>query len=359
MTPVRPVIMCGGSGTRLWPLSRKSRPKHLLPLLGGRSLLQDTATRLRSGMAGLDILPPVVVTGAAQADAVAEQLSDAGIAPAAILIEPEGRNTAAVAAAAVAWSETAGDDALLLLLPSDHHIARPDAFAKAVAQGTALAAADRIVTFGIVPDRPHTGYGYIKRGGVLGAGFAIDRFVEKPDAETASAYLAEGGYSWNAGIFLFRPDVIAGELSHHAPAILGPVRTAVLQARRTGTRIDLDPVSFAASPSAPIDKAVMERTAKAAVIPADIGWSDVGSWSSLFEVLGKDTDGNAVSGPARVFDCRSTQVRSTGPMTAVVGVDNVTVIVMDDAVLVIANECSEDVRKVVDGLSEGEAKDLL
>lgn len=359
MTPVRPVIMCGGSGTRLWPLSRKSRPKHLLPLLGGRSLLQDTATRLRSGMAGLDILPPLVVTGAAQADAVADQLKEAGIEPAAILIEPEGRNTAAVAAAAVAWSETAGDDALLLLLPSDHHIARPDAFAKAVAQGAALASADRIVTFGIVPDRPHTGYGYIKRGGTLDAGFAVDRFVEKPDAETASAYLAEGGYSWNAGIFLFKPAVMAGELATHATVILDKVRAALSAAHRAQVRIDLDPASFAASPSAPIDKAVMEKTAKAAVIPVDMGWSDVGSWSSLFEVLGKDADGNAVYGHARVFDCRSTQVRSTGPLTAVVGVDNVSVIVTDDAVLVIANECSEDVRKVVDGLSEGEAKDLL
>lgn len=359
MTPVRPVIMCGGSGTRLWPLSRKSRPKHLQPLLGGRSLLQDTATRLRSGMAGLDIRPPLVVTGAAQADAVVEQLSDAGIAPAAILIEPEGRNTAAVAAAAVAWSEAADHDALLLLLPSDHHIARPDAFANAVAQGAELATAGRIVTFGIVPDRPHTGYGYIRRGSALSAGFAVDRFVEKPDANTASAYLAEGGHSWNAGIFLFRPSVMAGELAVHAAEILGKVRAALSAAHRADIRIDLDPVSFAAAPSAPIDKAVMEKTAKAAVIPVDMGWSDVGSWSSLFEVLGKDTDGNAVSGPARVIDCRSTQVRSTGPITAVVGVENVSVIVTDDAVLVIANECSEDVRDIVDDLRKEEKTELF
>lgn len=359
MTPVRPVIMCGGSGTRLWPLSRKSRPKHLLPLLGGRSLLQDTATRLRSGMAGLDILPPIVVTGAVQADEVAEQLSDAEIAPAAILIEPEGRNTAAVAAAAVAWSETADDEALLLLVPSDHHIARPDAFAEAVACGVELAGEGRIVTFGIVPDRPHTGYGYILRGSALGSGYAVDRFVEKPDADTASAYLAEGGYSWNAGIFLFRPSVMASELATHAADIFGNVRASLAAARRAGIRIDLDAVSFAASRSAPIDKAVMEKMEKAAVIPVDMGWSDVGSWSSLFEVLGKDADGNTVSGPSRVIDCRSTQVRSTGPCTAVVGVDNVSVIVTDDAVLVIANQCSEDVRKVVDDLSEDEMKDLL
>jgi len=359
MTPVRPVIMCGGSGTRLWPLSRKSRPKHLLPLLGGRSLLQDTATRLKSGMAGLDILPPLVITGAAQADAVADQLMEAGINPAALLIEPEGRNTAAVAAAAVAWSEMEGDNALLLLLPSDHHIARPDAFAEAVAHGVALADASLIVTFGVVPDRPHTGYGYIRRGKAQGAGFAVERFVEKPDAETASAYLAEGGYSWNAGIFLFDPATMAAELGIHAPGIADAVRSAVSAARRDGNRVDLDPVSFSNAPAAPIDKAVMEKTAKAAVIPVDMGWSDVGSWSSLFEVLGKDAGGNAVSGPSRVIDCRSTQVRSTGPMTAVVGVEGVSVIVTDDAVLVIANECSEDVRKVVDGLNEGEAKDLL
>lgn len=359
MTPVRPVIMCGGSGTRLWPLSRKSRPKHLLPLLGGRSLLQETATRLKSGMAGLDILPPLVVTGAAQVNAVAEQLSEAGVEPVAILIEPAGRNTAAVAAAAVAWAKTAGEDALMLLLPSDHHIARPDTFAQAIADGAALAATDRIVTFGIVPDRPHTGYGYIRRGDALGDGFAVDRFVEKPDADTAAAYLAEGGYSWNAGIFLFHPATMAGELDAYAPEIAGAVRSAVSGARQAENRFDLDPNSFASAPSVPVDKAVMEKTAKAAVIPVDMGWSDVGSWSSLFEVLGKDSHGNAVSGPSRVIDCRSTQVRSTGPLTTVVGVDNVSVIVTDDAVLVIANACSEDVRKVVDGLSEGEAKDLL
>lgn len=325
MTLVRPVIMCGGSGTRLWPLSRKSRPRDLLPLLGGRSLLQNTATRLNCGMAGLDILPPLVVTSAAQADAVEAQFLDAGIEPAAILIEPDGRNTDAVAAAAVAWSETADDEALLLLLRSDHHIARPDAFAKAVAQGAALAAEDRIVTFGIMPDRPHTGYGYIRRGEALGAGFAVDRFVEKPDAETASAYLADGRYSWSAGIFLFEPAVMSGELTMHVPGILETVSASLSAAHRAGISFDLPPVLFAKTPSAPIDKAVMEKAAKAAVIPVDMGWSDVGSWSSLFEVLGKDERGNAVSGPSRV----------------------------------IANECSEDVRKVVDGLNECEAKDLL
>ena len=359
MTPVRPVIMCGGSGTRLWPLSRRTRPKHLLPLIGGNSLLQDTALRLTPGIEGLDIVAPLVVTGASQAEAVADQLQAAGINPAGILIEPVGRNTAAVAAAAAAWSEQTGDTALLLLLPSDHHIARPDRFAEAVAAGVPLANDGAIVTFGIIPDRPHTGYGYIRRGGPRGAGFAVDAFKEKPDASTAAAYIADTTYSWNAGIFLFAPATMTSELNAFAPDIANGAARAVAGACRDGLNWKLDADKFSILPSKPIDIAVMEKTGCAAVIPVDMGWSDVGTWSSLFEILEKDADGNTVTGNAQLVDCRSTQVRSTGPYTAVIGVEGVSVIVTDDGVLVVSNNRAEDVKNITDTLTATGANDLL
>lgn len=359
MRPIRPVIMCGGSGTRLWPLSRKARPKHLLPLFAGRSLLQETATRLKPGMAGLAILPPLVITGAAQSGEVIAQLEAAGVAPAAVLVEPEGRNTAAVAAEAVAWSRESGDSALMLLLPSDHYISAPGAFAGAVAAGARLAEGGRIVTFGIVPDRPHTGYGYIRSGEPLETGFALAAFKEKPDAETASRYLAEGGYSWNAGIFLFHPEVMDAELAAHAPDIAGGARQGVGKSDRRGRLWHLDPDAFAAIPARPLDIAVMERTSKAAVIPTDMGWSDVGSWSSLFEALEKDGDGNLARGNARLYDCHGVQAHSSGTFTAVVGMEGVTVVVTEDAVLVIGNASSEGMQEVVADLRAKDRRDLL
>ena len=352
MPSIRPVLMCGGSGTRLWPVSRKDRPKHLIPLVDGRSLLQETALRLKPGSQGPDILAPVVITGAAQADEALEQLGAVGITPVAALIEPEGRNTAAVAAAAVAWSKATGDEALLLLLPSDHQITDLGTFRETLAGKRTHRHIRRIVTFGIAPSRPHTGYGYIRRGEAIGAGFAVAAFKEKPDVQTAAAYLRDGDYSWNAGIFLFDPAVMQRELNHWAADIAAGASRAVEKARRAETVWELDREAFAATPSQPLDIAVMEKTGCAAVVPVDMGWSDVGTWTSFMDVLAKDEGGNVVSGAVHLVDCRNVHARSTGPMTAVVGVENVSVIVTDDAVLVISNDRAEDVKAITSTLAE-------
>ncbi len=283
-----PVILSGGSGTRLWPLSRELYPKQLLPLVGDSTMLQETATRL----AGVDgVVAPVVVCNESHRFMVAEQLRELGVPARAIILEPVGRNTApAVAVAAlVALEQAAAEsrdavgsaDPVLLVLPADHVIRDVDAFRAAVAAGLAAAEAGRLVTFGIVPDRPETGYGYIRRASGDGPAYAVEEFVEKPDADTARAYVESGEYFWNSGMFMFRASVYLAELRRHASEILGNCKTAVAAATRDLDFTRLPGDSFARCPSDSIDYAVMEKTHSAVVVPLDAGWSDVGSWSAL------------------------------------------------------------------------------
>jgi mannose-1-phosphate guanylyltransferase/mannose-6-phosphate isomerase len=301
MSSILPVILSGGSGTRLWPLSREAYPKQFLPLTGERTMLQATWLRV----ADVAAHPPIVVANESHRFVAAEQLQQAGTAPSAILLEPIGRNTAPAIAAAALEARRNGDDPLLLVLPSDHLINDIARFHQAIAQAAAIAEQGKLVTFGIQPTAPETGYGYIKA--VAGDGpRAIERFVEKPDLATAETYVASGEYYWNSGMFLFRASRYLEELERLQPQILAACRTAWEKARRDTDFIRLDADAFKASPSDSIDYAVMEKTGDAAVVPLDAGWSDVGSWTALRDVSEQDADGNAHRGDVIAIDCRNT-----------------------------------------------------
>ena len=343
-----PVILSGGSGSRLWPLSRESYPKQLLPLLGGAgTMLQQTAQRV----AGLDgIQAPVVVCNQDHRFLVAEQLRAIGEPPAAILLEPVGRNTApavAVAALQVLGKES---DALLLVMPADHRISDDEAFRHSVRTGLAAATEGKLVTFGVVPTTPETGYGYIRAGGGDGIR-AVERFVEKPDAATAKAYLDEGGYYWNSGMFLFSASSYLQELERLAPDMVAACREA-----HGGAQRDLDFVrlhsAFESSPSDSVDYAVMEKTRKAVVVALDSGWSDVGSWNSLFEVGEADVDGNVLVGDVHVTDTRGSYVRSQGRLVEVLGMEDVVVVDTTDALLVTRRDRAQDIKDIVERLQE-------
>lgn len=347
---VVPVILCGGAGTRLWPLSRAQHPKQFLDLVGEGTMVQATARRV--GDAGL-FAEPMVVANVEHRFLVAEQLREAGIRPRAILLESEGRNSAP--AAAVAARRVLADDpgALLLLLAADHAMTRPQAFIDAVRRARVAAEAGCIVTFGIRPDRPETGYGYVlagrERADAPGV-HAVDRFVEKPDAATAAAYLADGRYLWNSGNFLARADVLAAEIGRLAPDVDAAAREALAAAARDLDFERLDPDAFARAPSISIDYAVMERTGVAAVVPCDPGWSDVGSFAALRELASLDAAGNATAGDTLAVDSRDCLIRSTGPLVATVGVSGLVVVATPDAVLVADAARSQDVKTVVERL---------
>lgn len=340
MTLITPVILCGGAGTRLWPLSRQQRPKQMLALTGTDSMLRQTVARVSDpALYGA----PLVVGGTAQAEAIA------GEVPAGrLILEPAARNTApAIALAAL----NAAPSDVLLVLPSDQVIADSQGFDAAVERALPLAEDGWIVTFGMTPDRPETGYGYVKRGAVLADGvFAVDRFVEKPDSATAKAYLAEGGYDWNGGIFLMRADVLLDGLAQHAPAILAAARGAVARQETEGARIRPDAAAFAASPSLSIDYAVMEKAAKVAVAPVSIGWSDIGSFEALHQISPQDAAGNVQAGDVIALDTANCLLRSDGPLIAAVGVSDLVVIATADAVLVVPKEQSQRVKDIVDRL---------
>ena len=343
METIVPVILSGGSGTRLWPLSRETHPKQFQPLVGERSLLQATWQRLE-GLPGL--AAPIVVANEEHRFMVAEQLRQVGVAPAALLLEPVGRNTAPAIAAAALQARAAGGDPVLLVLPSDHVIADPAGFRTAIQAALPAAAEGRLVAFGIVPTGPETGYGYIQAG--QGEGVRpVDRFVEKPDLDTARRYLAAGGYYWNAGMFLLRASAYLDELARHAPAMLEAVQAAFAGARRDADFLRLAREAFAACPSDSIDYAVMEKTDRAAVLPMDVGWSDVGSWSALWAIADQDGDGNAHRGDVLASGCRNTLAWGGRRLLALLGLEDVIVVDTDDALLVAHRERVQEVKDIV------------
>jgi mannose-1-phosphate guanylyltransferase/mannose-1-phosphate guanylyltransferase/mannose-6-phosphate isomerase len=342
-----PVILSGGSGTRLWPLSLPEKPKQLLAIGSERTMLQETASRTcgHEGFAA-----PIVVANAAHADEIETQLAEIGCPPAALLLEPAGRNTApAIALAALA----APADALLLVMPSDHVIGRPEAFRDAVGRAAPLARDGWLVTFGIAPEHPETGFGYIKQGARLGDGVhQVEKFIEKPPQAEAERMLAEGGYAWNGGIFLFSAEAYLHALAAHAPAMLEATRGAMETARRDGSRIHPDGERFAESPSDSIDYAVMERADKVAVAPVAMAWSDVGSWDAVHALGPTDAGGNTAIGDILAIDTENCLIRTDGPTVAAIGVSDLIVVASGRHVLVLPRGRSQDVKRIVEALKD-------
>ena len=351
MSNLQVVLLSGGSGTRLWPLSREAYPKQFLALAGEATMLQETWQRV----APLAQSAPIVVANEDHRFLAAEQLRLVGVEGAAIVLEPVGRNTAPAIAAAALQAVAGGEDPLLLVLPSDHVVRDPAAFQAAVREAMPAAEAGALVTFGIVPEAAETGFGYIQADvGQTDTGVRdVLRFVEKPDAETAQGYLAEGGYYWNSGMFLFRATRYLEELEKFQPQMVAAVRKAFEGAARDGDFIRLDRDAFAASPADSIDYAVMEKTAEARVLPVDIGWNDVGSWSALWEVSKQDADGNAHHGDVIAIDSRNSYAYSRR-LVAMVGVDDLVVVETDDAVLVAHKDRVQQVKDVVARLKAGD-----
>ena len=337
---ITPVVLSGGSGTRLWPLSRELYPKQLLKLVGTHTMLQDTVLRL----VGLDAAPPVVVCNEAHRFLVAEQLRQLGMKARAIVLEPVGRNTApAIALAAYA----ADPGALLLVLPADHVIRDAPAFQDAIRRALPAAEAGRLVTFGIVPDAPETGYGYIRRGAVDGEVFRIAQFVEKPDLARAQGFLASGEYYWNSGMFLFKASRYIEELQQYAPDIAAAALAGQQHAQPDLDFTRIDKAAFEACRSESIDYAVMEKTADAVVVPLDAGWSDVGSWAALYDASPADADGNVLLGDVVVEDTEGCLLHAESRLVTAVGLRDHIVVETKDAVLVAPKDRVQDVKKLV------------
>ena len=326
---IQPVILSGGSGTRLWPLSVPERPKQLLALTHALTMLQLTVARVRDETR---FEPPILVCGARHASQVKEQMSAAGAGAGRIIVEPVARNTAPAIALAAAIVDP---DAMLLVMPSDHVVDDVDAFHAVVDRVLPVAQDGWIVTFGIEPDRPETGYGYIRRAETLAEGvYRVGSFVEKPDLDKARAYLAEGDCLWNSGIFLLRACDYLAALEEHAPDVLNAVLKSLEPKRSGETDIHPDAQAFAAAPNISIDYAVLEKIDRAAVAPVDMGWSDVGGWDALYDIVPRDGDGNALSGDVVALDTQGSLIRSTGPVVATIGVSDLIVVATGDAVLV-------------------------
>ena len=346
MAQLQPVLLSGGSGTRLWPLSREAYPKQFLPLAGDDTMVQATWRRVEA----LADLAPIVVANEEHRFLVAEQLRQVGAPVPAILLEPVGRNTAPAIAAAALQAMAGGADPLLLVLPSDHVVRDVAGFQRAVREASSAAEAGALVTFGIVPDAPETGFGYIQAEAGDGLRQVL-RFVEKPDAATARSYLDAGGYYWNSGMFLFRASRYLEELARFRPDIVDAVRAAHATARHDGDFVRLDKDAFSACPSDSIDYAVMEKTADAMVLPVDIGWNDVGSWSALWDVAERDADGNAHHGDVIAVDSRNSYAYAQR-LVALVGLDDIVVVETDDAVLVARKDKVQEVKQVVARLKQ-------
>ena len=364
---ILPVVLSGGSGTRLWPLSREKYPKQLLPLIGDDSLLQATVRRV-ADIPGAQIAPPMVVCNEEYRFVIAEQLRLMG-KPGSILLEPFGRNTAPALTLAALAAMRDGDDPVLLVMPSDHVILDTAAFQAVVRQGAALADAGAVVTFGITPAAPETGYGYIQGGKAYGADGAmtIARFVEKPDRETAQKYLDDGSYFWNSGLFMMRASVWLAAIEVCRSDILAACLEAWQKGSTDGEFLRIDKEIFAQCPKDSIDYAVMEHIAAGekalppgVVIPLSAGWSDVGAWDALWEVLPKNDDGNVIQGDVMLHDCRNTLAMSDGRLLACLGVDDLIVVETPDAVLVAHKSKTQEVKAIVDALkSEGRSEGQL
>ncbi|OWK40085.1 Mannose-1-phosphate guanylyltransferase 1 [Pseudomonas oleovorans subsp. oleovorans] len=343
-----PVIMAGGTGSRLWPLSRQLNPKQFLPLVDDQlSMLQATIQRLQ----GLDVGLPRLICNEQHRFLAAEQLRQMGMDGANILLEPVGRNTAPAIALAALQAVAEAGDALLLVLAADHLIQDVGAFHASILTALPLAEAGKLVTFGIVPTHPETGYGYIERGGVCGeGGFAVSRFVEKPDLATARNYLASGEYFWNSGMFLFRASRYLEELERFQPEILAACRKALAGGQQDMHFTRVDAEAFAACPDDSIDYAVMEKTSDAAMVPLNAGWSDIGSWSALWDVSSKNAEGNVLKGDVLAQASRNTYVHAEHRFVATVGVEDLVVVETKDAILVAHKDHVQDVKKVVESI---------
>ena len=349
---ITPVILSGGSGTRLWPLSRKSHPKQLLPLLNNTSLLQDTINRL-AGKENID--KTIVICNEDYRFMVAEQVHSSGVDTGAIILEPVGRNTAPAIALAAINAMQKDEEAILLVLPADHDIRNVEEFHKAIDTGLQQALSNHFVTFGIVPDRPETGYGYIKAASKVAVNevSAIEKFVEKPDLETATKYLDEGGYYWNSGMFMFKASEYLNALQEFAPEIYNACQKAVKTEHNDMVdfiRVGVE--EFKSCPSDSIDYAVMEKVKNAVVIPVDIGWSDVGSWSALHEIGQQDENYNIFIGDTKSVSTKNSYIRAETKLVTTLGVEDLIIVDTDDALLVANKNHVHDIKEIVNALTE-------
>jgi mannose-1-phosphate guanylyltransferase/mannose-6-phosphate isomerase len=344
---IHPVILSGGSGTRLWPMSRSLYPKQLLALTGERSLLQETARRV-AGDHGF--APPLIIANEEHRFIIAEQMREIGVTPAALILEPIGRNTAPAACIAALRLAAADPDAVMLVLPSDHSIGDLAAFRRATECAAGAAKAGHVVTFGITPERAETGYGYISKGralaGIQGA-FAVTAFVEKPDPKTAERYVASGDYFWNSGIFLFPAALYLAELERLRPEMLAACKKTLAAAKIDADFVRLDKAAFAATPSDSIDYAVMEHTDRAAIVPVTMAWSDLGSWDALWEMGAKDERGNALAGNVVAEATSNCYLRSEAGLVAAIGIEDLVVVATDDAVMVAPRNRTQEVKQLV------------
>ncbi|WP_297527228.1 mannose-1-phosphate guanylyltransferase/mannose-6-phosphate isomerase [Thiohalobacter sp.] len=350
---IYPVILTGGAGSRLWPVSREHFPKPLLPLVGDQTLLQATASRLD----GLDnVAEPLFVCNEEHRFLVAEQVQELGKTPTGILLEPEGRNTAPALTVAALYLAERDPDAVMVVMPADHVIPDAAGFRGMVEEGARLAEAGHLVTFGVVPTRAETGYGYIRRGQAIdgSGGFAVDRFVEKPDLDTAAAYVESGEYLWNAGIFVMRADRWLEEIGRFEADMLAACREAVATGKRDTDFCRVGKDAFLNSPANSIDYAVMERTDRAAVVPMSAEWSDVGAWSAIWDILPRDERGNVTSGDVLTHEVENSLIMAQNRCVAAIGIDNMIVVETPDAILVTTRDRAQDVKAIVGQLKEAD-----